>query len=143
ENPKSRFASAIYYTLSSDNGKNWTAPEFIHSETSEDYGRSFFNMTTLADGEVAAIWLDGRFGEAETGSALFFARTENNEGFGANYCLDKNTCECCRTEILTDQLGGIHIAYRGIQSPLDRLGKQVRDMVYASSTDNGKTFSPT
>jgi hypothetical protein len=143
ENSKSRFASAIYYTLSVDKGKSWTDPQFIHSETSQDYGRSFFSTATLADGEVATIWLDGRFGEAEKGSALFFARTENGKGFGEDICLDKNTCECCRTEILNDQEGGIHIAYRGIQLPLDHLGKQVRDMVYSFSSDNGKTFTPT
>lgn len=140
ENSESRFASAIYYTLSEDEGQSWTEPQFIHSETSENYGRSFFNISTLADGEVGAIWLDGRFGESEKGSALFFARTEVGHGFGADTCLDKNTCECCRTEILTDQNGGIHIAYRGIQTPLDHLGKQVRDMVYSFSNDNGKSF---
>lgn len=142
ENPVSRFASAIYYTLSTDDGQTWKAPQFIHSETSQNYGRSFFNLNTLADGEVGAIWLDGRFGESEKGSALFFARTENGQGFGMDTCLDKNTCECCRTEILKDENGGIHIAYRGIQVPLDHLGKQVRDMVYSFSSDNGKTFIP-
>lgn len=142
ENSKNRFASAIYYTLSKDGGESWAEPQFIHSEISQDYGRSFFSITTLEDGEVAAIWLDGRFGDAEKGSALFFARTENGQGFGEEVCLDKNTCECCRTEILKDQLGGIHIAYRGIQQPLGHLGKQVRDMVYSFSNDNGKTFIP-
>jgi hypothetical protein len=141
ENAKSRFASAIYYTLSNDGGNNWTIPQFIHSETSEAYGRSFFNMCTLADGEVAAIWLDGRFPD-EKGSALFFSRTEKGRGFGVENCLDKSTCECCRTEILTDGNGGIHIAYRGIQFPFENLGKQVRDMVYSFSNDHGKTFIP-
>lgn len=139
---KSRFASAIYYTLSSDDGHSWTSPQFIHSETSTHYGRSFFSIATLADGEVGAIWLDGRFGDAEKGSALFFSRTENGEGFGENTCLDKNTCECCRTAMLTDPKGGIHIAYRGIQFPFGQLGKQVRDMVYSFSTDNGASFTP-
>lgn len=140
ENAESRFASAIYYTLSEDDGQSWTEPQFIHSESSENYGRSFFSLSTLADGELGAIWLDGRFGESEKGSALFFARTEKGLGFGVDTCLDKNTCECCRTEILKDQNGGIHIAYRGIQTPFDHLGKQVRDMVYSFSNDNGKSF---
>lgn len=142
ENAKSRFASGIYYTLSSDEGESWTLPQFIHSETSEEYGRSFFNMCTLADGEIAAIWLDGRFGDEEKGSALFFSRTDQGEGFGIESCLDKSTCECCRTEMIKDENGGIHIAYRGIQFPFENLGKQVRDMVYSFSHDNGNTFSP-
>lgn len=139
ENAENRFASAIYYAISDDEGKTWTEPQFIHSEASQNYGRSFFTISRLADGEVGAIWLDGRFGESEKGSALFFARTENGQGFGANICLDKNTCECCRTEILIDKNGGIHLAYRGIQT---RFGRQTRDMVYSFSKDNGKSFDP-
>jgi hypothetical protein len=137
ENADNRFASAIYYTISDDEGQTWTEPQFIHSEASQNYGRSFFTISRLADGEVGAIWLDGRFGESEKGSALFFARTENGQGFGVDTCLDKNTCECCRTEILIDKNGGIHLAYRGIQTPF---GKQTRDMVYSFSKDNGKSF---
>src|SRR5690606_1723917 len=82
-------------------------------------------------------------GDAEKGSALFFARTTSGKGFGEEICLDKNTCECCRTEILNDQEGGVHIAYRGIKLPIGHLGKQVRDTVYSFSSDNGKTFTPT
>lgn len=141
ENAESRFASAIYYTLSNDNGESWTEPQFIHSESSLHYGRSFFSISPLEDGEVGAIWLDGRFGDSEKGSALFFARTEKGKGFGADICLDKNTCECCRTAFFKDQNGGIHIAYRGIQLPKGHLGKQVRDMVYSFSSDNGKSFT--
>ncbi len=141
ENAESRFASAIYYTLSNDDGQSWTEPQFIHSESSSHYGRSFFSISSLDDGEVGAIWLDGRFGDMEKGSALFFARTEKGQGFGADICLDKNTCECCRTAFFKDENGGIHIAYRGIQLPSGHLGKQVRDMVYSFSNDNGKSFS--
>lgn len=136
-----RFASAIYYTLSVDKGKTWAQPQYIHSEHSTDYGRSFFSITTLADGEVGAIWLDGRFGESEKGSALFFSRTVKGNGFGSDVCLDKSTCECCRTAILNDPSGGLHIAYRGIQFPFEDLGEQVRDMVYSYSSDTGKTFT--
>src|SRR3546814_810732 len=43
--------------------------------------------------------------------------------------------------ILSGDDGQIHIAYRGIQYPLGSLGKQVRDMVYCSSSDMGKIFT--
>jgi len=138
---KNKYAGAIYYCSSEDNGNHWSEPRFLHTDTSRTYGRSFFDVARLADGEVCAVWLDGRFGEEEKGSALFFSRTEKGEGFARDTCLDKNTCECCRTEILTDQSGRIHIAYRGIQFPSGVLGKQVRDMVYTTSADNGRTFS--
>ncbi|WP_316836289.1 sialidase family protein [Pedobacter nutrimenti] len=138
---KNPYAGAIYYSMSADNGKNWTKETFLHSDTSHTYGRSFFDLAILKDGEVASIWLDGRFGKSIKGSALFFSRTEKGKGFGLDTCLDKGTCECCRTDILSDSAGQIHLAYRSIMFPSALSGKQVRDMAYKLSTDNGKTFS--
>ena len=140
ESSVNSFAGAIYYSVSTDNGKNWSAEEIIHSDTSQNTSHSFFDITTLKDGEVAAIWLDGRYSTSEEGSALFFAKTQGNI-FGMDTLLDKNTCECCRTDILSDDMGNIHIAYRGIAFPSGMFGKQVRDMVYLSSNDGGKSFS--
>ncbi|WP_448634504.1 hypothetical protein [Pedobacter panaciterrae] len=113
----------------------------MHSDTTHNYGRSFFDITTLKNGELAAVWLDGRFGKSIKGSALFFNRTTKGNGFGTDTCLEKGTCECCRTDILTDKAGNIHLAYRNITFPTGLSDKQVRDMGYKLSTDNGKTFS--
>lgn len=141
ENAVSPYASAIFYSTSADWGQNWSAERLVHSDTSRNVGHSFFDLTRLKDGEVAAIWLDGRLGKTEKGLALFFAKTQGDDTFGTDTLLDKNTCECCRTDILTDELGNIHIAYRNINYPNGIIGKQVRDMAYLSSADNGKTFS--
>lgn len=138
---KNPYAGAIYYSMSTDNGKNWSKEVFLHSDTSHAYGRSFFDLATLKDGEIASVWLDGRFGKSIKGSALFFNKTEKGKGFGLDTCLDKGTCECCRTDILSDSAGRIHLAYRSIMFPSTLSGKQVRDMAYKLSTDNGKTFS--
>jgi hypothetical protein len=141
ENKKNPYAGAIYYNMSSDNGKSWTAPQFIHSDTSHHFSRNYFDITTLKSGEVAAIWLDGRYKATEKGLALFYSRTEAGKGFEKDSCIAKNTCECCRTEILTDQNGVIHLAYRNINFANDLLKKQERDIVYTSSIDFGKTFT--
>lgn len=140
ENEKNPFAGAIYYSLSADGGKNWENPKFLHSDTSRAYGRSFFDLATLKNGEIAAVWLDGRFGKTLKGSALFFAATEKGQGFTTEKCLQKGICECCRTDIICDEEGNIHIAYRDIEVQ-DMLGKQVRDMAYIFSGDNGQTFT--
>src|SRR5690554_20284 len=142
ESPVNSFAGAVYYSVSTDNGKNWSAEKIIHSDTSQNTSHSFFDVATLKDGELAAVWLDGRFGTSEEGSALFFAKTTGTS-FGMDTLLDKNTCECCRTNILSDDLGNIHIAYRSLAFPSNMFGKQVRDMVYLSSIDGGKTSSNT
>ncbi|MEJ5961035.1 sialidase family protein [Pedobacter immunditicola] len=138
---KNPYAGAIYYTFSSDGGKNWTGNQFLHSDTAHRYGRSFFDLSTLKDGEIAAVWLDGRFGKTQKGSALYLARTEKGNGFTGERCLEKGTCECCRTNLLQDAHGNIHIAYRSIMFPSTLAGKQVRDMAYIYSNDNGASFS--
>jgi len=140
-NEKNPYAGAIYYSFSADNGKTWSASQFLHSDTTHNYGRSFFDISTLKDGELAAVWLDGRYGKSIKGSALFFNKTIKGKGFGVDSCLEKGTCECCRTEILADKAGNIHLAYRNITLPTGLADKQVRDMGYKVSTDNGKTFS--
>ena len=141
EQEKNPFAGAIYYSLSSDQGKTWTPQQFLHSDTAHAYGRSFFDVSALKDGQIAAVWLDGRFGKTIKGSALYFARTTAGKGFEKDSCLEKGTCECCRTDLLKDPDGNLHVAYRSISFPLETNGKQVRDMVYKRSDDNGKTFS--
>ncbi|WP_432709986.1 hypothetical protein [Pedobacter sp.] len=141
EQEKNPFAGAIYYTVSLDHGKTWARESFLHTDTSHHYGRGFFDVTTLTDGELAAIWLDGRFGKTVKGSTLFFARTEKGKGFVQERVLDKGTCECCRTNILKDAAGNIHVAYRSIMSSSELSEKQVRDMAYLYSADRGKTFS--
>lgn len=140
-NEKNPYAGAIYYSSSADNGKTWSSSQFLHSDTSHNYGRSFFDITALKDGEVAAVWLDGRYGKSIKGSALFFNKTSKGKGFGVDSCLEKGTCECCRTDILADNTGNIHLAYRNITMPTGLADKQVRDMGYKVSTDNGNTFS--
>lgn len=135
------YAGAIYYSVSANEGKSWSAPLFLHTDTSHTYGRSFFDLTRLKDGEVAAVWLDGRYGKSIKGSALFFNRTAKGKGFDAESCVDKGTCECCRTDLMTDGEGNLHLAYRSIVFPTALSDKQVRDMVYKKSTDNGQTFT--
>lgn len=129
------YAGYLYYTTSTDQGKSWTSPRFLHSDTLPTYGRSYFDLATLSDGEVGAIWLDGRFGDKDKGSALFFAKTAAKGGFGMDRQIGESTCECCRTDLFIDEAGDIHIAYRDI------LNGEIRDMVQQVSTDNGLTFS--
>ena len=138
---KNPFAGAIYYSSSADAGKTWSEAQYLHSDTARVYGRSFFDLAVLKDGEIAAVWLDGRYAKEVKGSALFFARTEKDKGFGLDTCLEKGTCECCRTDLFTDKDGNLHLAYRNIMYPSTLSGKQVRDMVYKLSEDNGRHFS--
>lgn len=142
DDPDNRFAGAIQYSLSTDQGASWSPPAYLHSDTSHSYGRGFFDIARLASGELGAVWLDGRYGEADTGSALFFTATVPGGGFGPDKMIGRSTCECCRTDLLVDREGIVHLAYRDILFPPDRMGRQVRDMVYTRSADNGASFRP-
>ncbi len=143
KNEKNPFAGAIYYASSNDNGKSWSKEAFLHrSDTSHAYGRGFFDLARLENGELAAVWLDGRFGKSIKGLALFFAKTGKGEGFGADSCLYKGTCECCRTGLITGPTGDIYIAFRDILQPVDLNATEVRDVGYLVSSNEGATFSP-
>lgn len=138
---KNPYAGAICYTSSTDKGVSWSPAKYLHSDTAHHYGRSFFDIERTADGELATAWLDGRYGKSIKGSALFFARTKKGQGFDTELCLQKGTCECCRTELLSDDQGNLHLAYRSIMMPSLMHKEQVRDMAYLKSTDGGKHWS--
>ncbi len=129
-----RFAGAIYYTLSADDGKTWSEPNYLHTDTSEGVGRSFFDISTLPDGEIGAVWLDGRKRQRD-GSTLCFAKTSNNNGFGKDIEIGQKTCQCCRTDIFIDNQDKLHVAYRDI------INDSIRDIVHLSSLDNGISFT--
>jgi len=133
-----RFAGALFYTQSFDGGNNWTKADYLHvGDTTLGLSRSFFDLATLPDGEVGAIWLDSRLTkERGDGSTLFFAKTEGKKGFIKDQPIAYQTCECCRTDLFVDEFTNhIHIAYRDI------IQDTIRDMSHLVSIDNGQTFT--
>ncbi|MEM9917693.1 MAG: sialidase family protein [Bacteroidota bacterium] len=135
--PKNRFAGALYYTQSFDGGQQWTEARYLHvGDTSSGKSRSFFDLATLADGEVGAIWLDSRLTKKRgDGSSLFFAKTEGKNGFVKDQVIGTSTCECCRTDLFVADNGDLHAVYRDIWQD------SIRDMSHLLSIDNGQTFS--
>lgn len=132
---ENRFAGSLFYTQSMDGGSSWTTAKLLHSDSSKSVGRGYFDLATLPDGEVGAVWLDGRYGKESKGSALFFAKTTRHEGFGQDKDIGESTCECCRTDLYVDAENNLNIVYRDI------LNDSIRDIVHQYSADNGATFS--
>lgn len=133
-----KYAGSIFYTQSFDHGQSWTDERRIHTDTSRSVSRSYFDIATLPDGEVGAVWLDGRMQLGEQGTSLFFSKTEGTKGFISDKQIGETVCECCRTDIFTDSHGNAHVIYRDIEQSIQG---QVRDFVHIVSTDNGETFS--
>lgn len=132
--PENQYAGVLLYTQLLEGTRSWSNPRMLHSDTSSGIGRNFFDITRLPDGEIGAIWLDGR-NKYENGSSVYFAKTNTENGFEAEIQIGEKTCQCCRTDIYVDDKNNINVAYRDI------IKDSIRDIVYTISKDLGKTFS--
>lgn len=146
-NPKQRFGGLLYYSISKDNGINWSKEQKLINDKNAT-SQSFFDIALLSDGELGMIWLDNRkpIDKDHKGKTLFFAKTNSDKGFQKEQPIAGSTCECCRTDFYVDKQNNIHIAYRDLidknEPNFDGNGKiEIRDMYYISSKDNGKSFS--
>lgn len=131
--PKNGYAGAIYYTQKSSPDSSWSKPQFLHGDTNAGIGRSFFDIAQLSNGEIGAIWLDGRK-KSRKGSTLFFVKTTKNS-LNNEVEIAQKTCQCCRTELFIDAEKNINICFRDI------IQDSIRDIAYIKSTDNGNSFS--
>lgn len=131
---ENQYAGVLLYTQLLEGSKKWSNPKMLHSDTSSGIGRNFFDITRLPDGEIGAIWLDGR-NKYENGSSVYFAKTNAKNGFDSEIQIGEKTCQCCRTDIYVDHKDNINVAYRDI------LKDSIRDIVHIISKDLGNTFS--
>jgi hypothetical protein len=129
-----KYAGLVYYSQSFDEGKTWSTPKTLVTDTA-GYDQRYYDIALLPNGEAAIIWLDNRKTIAKEGSALYFAVTEGRNGFQHERLISEPCCQCCRTDLFVDQKGGIHLLYRGI------INDSIRDMVHSVSNDGGNTFS--
>jgi len=132
---KNRFAGDIKYIISPDKGKSWTAPAYLHQDTTADKSHSFAAITRLADGEIGACWLDASVSKTGKGRPVKFAKTGVANKFGNEQVIDPVACECCRIGISSHPNGRVAIAFRDI------INDSIRDLSVAASTNNGQSFS--
>jgi hypothetical protein len=137
--PENKYAGAVYYLYSSDLGKNWIGPRFLHSDTVSGRSRGFFDIATLPDGNVGASWLDIKENAREKGRTIRFAKTNADGIFQNEKVIEPFACECCRTELFVDRDGNINVAYRSVRK--GNLNELIRDMAWVRSTDGGESFT--
>src|SRR5699024_3811495 len=128
-----RFASSVIYIQSFDEGKSWTEPRLVHSDTNPDNSHAFATAVLLPNGEVGAAWLDGRNHLAH--SEVYFAQTQGREGFGKDKRIGGPSCQCCKLNLYVDDQNVVHLVYRSLT------GDNIRDIGHISSKDNGNNFS--
>jgi hypothetical protein len=134
-----KYAGAIYFIESYDRGRSWTSPTYLHNDTISGRSRSFFDIETLSDGEVGAAWLDIKLNSNSGGRSIRFSKTTAGSAFVSEILIDSSACECCRVDLHSTKNGDINIAYRGIIK--GNVGQSIRDMMFVTSGDNGKTFT--
>ena len=85
------------------------------------------------------MWLDGRDRgkDAPGTSAVYIAKsTDKGATFGRNVRVAGGVCPCCRPAIAFGPKGEVSVAWRHV------FPGSLRDIVLATSTDGGQTFSP-
>ncbi|HEY8401684.1 MAG TPA: sialidase family protein [Cytophagaceae bacterium] len=131
---KSSYAGKIFYTMSTDKGITWTPPTIIHNDTLPDHSHGFPALSRLPNGEVAAIWLDGR--NKLPHSELYMAQTKEGQGFQETGKIGGPACQCCKLEMYLDQQNKLHVLYRGIGD------SSIRDIMHIYTDSTGAFSGP-
>ena len=131
--PGRRFPmSSLRLAKSSDDGKTWTSPVTIASDSA--FGtRNFHALHAGADGELYVAWLESVQGTSKT----FLTRSaDGGTTWTAPTLADSaQSCPCCRTAIATATDGTLYLAWRTV------FPGNVRDVVVARSNDKGATWA--
>jgi hypothetical protein len=97
----------------------------------------FSSLAAAPNGDVYAVWLDGRDPAEPKGTfAVYLAKsTDRGASFSRNLRVALGACPCCRPAIAAGRNGEVYVSWRKVY-PGD-----VRDVVVATSYDSGQTFS--
>src|SRR5688572_6100332 len=123
-NPKNKYSGQVFYTQSLDNGKTWNNPRPLVDDTA-NFDQRYYDVALMPNGEAGIIWLDNRKTGKREGSGLYFATTDGSKGFTNGRLISEQCCQCCRTDLFIDKMGGVHALYRGIvqDSIRDKIGR--------------------
>jgi hypothetical protein len=98
----------------------------------------FSYMTVAPNGDLYAVWLDGRDPQntAHGTSHVYLTKsTDKGANWNRNIPVANNVCPCCRPAVAFGANGEVFVAWRGVDA------NDVRDMAMVVSTDHGATFS--
>ena len=128
------FAADLVLAGSTDRGATFDAPVLVN-----DDGKSINHTfeSVLADGDrtVYLAWLDARGKDKSGAAALFACSRDGGKTIEKNYVIDGMACPCCRPSAAVAPDGSLWVAWR------KTFEGNVRDIVLAQSTDQGRTFS--
>ena len=97
---------------------------------------TFEHVIAGKNGEIYVAWLDGRNKDRSGAGIMFACSQDHGATVGKNLVLDGMACPCCRPMLAQAPDGSLWVAWR------KTFEGNVRDIVVARSTDQGRTFSP-
>ena len=115
--PTSPFAYDIAIATSRDGGRHWGEPRLLNDDgTDAEHG---FVTLFAWDGDVGAVWLDGRelaefhdqdptapeLETAPVGTNLRFARLDADATVIEQGVVDRLACDCCQTAVVVTERG--------------------------------------
>ncbi|MEM1093042.1 MAG: sialidase family protein [Bacteroidota bacterium] len=129
-------ATDIHLLRSLDGGTTWMPPVSIGG----GFGsyRNNHELHVAADGTLYLAWLDADAVLDDEGYIHVVVSRSDDQGatWSAPVVVDAEpSCECCRVAVTSDADGRVYIAWRKI------LDGGIRDIVAASSTDGGTSWS--
>ena len=123
----------VHIARSFDGGKTWEKPIIPH----RDGGRAehgFVSLFAATDGNLAAVWLDGREMKAGTGHdhghgemTLRYVKIRRDGTLTEEAVLDGRVCECCQTAVALTADGPV-VVYRDRGSRTQDNQDEIRDI---------------
>ncbi|MBI4000685.1 MAG: exo-alpha-sialidase [Nitrospira defluvii] len=132
--PGALFASDLQLARSSD-GQTFQTPVQVNDD-GLPISHTFEHLAVGKRGEIYVTWLDGRNKDRSGTSAMLACSRDHGATVGKNVVIDGMACPCCRPMVAQAPDGSLWVAWR------KTFEGNVRDIVIAHSTDQGRSFSP-
>ncbi|MGH7232300.1 MAG: sialidase family protein [Nitrospiraceae bacterium] len=132
--PDAPFAADLQLSVSRDGGAGFATPVGVNDDR-DPINHSFENVYVSPEGTVYLAWLDNRTKEKSGAGTQFACSRDGGQTIEKNLTIDGMACPCCRPMATVAPDGSLWVAWR------KTFEGNVRDIVLATSTDQGKTFS--
>ncbi len=110
----------LFAAASTTDGKSWSVPARIHSDTSVSE-HSFDSIAVTGHDQATIVWLDSRDNKAKHRYRLMSVIVDSNGALRDEVTIDEDTCTCCPTAFVSTPTAAL-AAYRG-HSP-----QEIRDI---------------
>lgn len=133
---KAQGSPQLMFARGSGMGHSFDKPIEIAAKSTPSF-TGFSSMKVAPNGDIYAVWLDGRDQPAVPGTfGVYLAKsTDKGATFAPAARIALGACPCCRPTLGFGDKGEVYVAWRKVFSG------DVRDIVVATSTDGGKLFS--